>query len=200
MNMPAQGTDQWHAARKGRITASVIGKVITGNGEDDVLRDMVRDALGYPRAFTGNVATEYGHANEDIARTEYAMETGRSPVETGFHTHPKHDWLGASPDGLVGDDGLIEIKAPFKLRDALEVPDELLDLGDRDLYWHQIQCQMAVMGRDWCDFAVWCPGEIKVKRYHRDNVWIGTATDTCLPWLEYLKDVLADPEEAERVA
>ncbi len=200
MNMAAQGSSQWHAARKGRITASVIGKVIMNKGRDEVLRDMVRDALGYPRAFQGNVATEYGHAHEDEARTEYAINTGNAVAETGFHQHPEHEWLGASPDGLVGDDGLVEIKAPFKLRDADEVPRELVMLDDGDLYWHQMQAQMAVMGRAWCDFAVWCPGDIKVRRYLRHPDWLGWALDTCEPFLAYLKGVLADSDKAERVA
>lgn len=200
MNIAAQGTDAWMRQRAGKITASVVGKIITGKGKEEVLRDMVREALGYPRAFQGNAATEWGTANEDEARTTYAIETGCAVTETGFHLHPEHDWLGASPDGLVGRDGLVEIKAPFKLRDADAVPDELLALNNRHLYWHQMQCQMAVMGREWCDFAVWCPGDIRVRRFERDPVWLGIALDHCLPFLAYLKDVLADPEEAERVA
>ncbi len=200
MNIAAQGTEQWHAARKGRITASVIGKIITGSGKEEVLRDMVREALGHPRAFQGNIATDYGHQHEDEARTEYAFATGNAVTETGFHAHPEHEWLGASPDGLVGSRGLVEIKCPFRLRDAGEVPLDMMALGDRDLYWHQMQCQMAVMGRDWCDFAVWCPSDIKVERYDRDPAWLGIALGHCLPFLAYLKDVLADPEEAERAA
>src|SRR5690554_3488230 len=200
MNMPAQGTDAWMRQRAGKITASVVGKIVTGSGKDEVLRDMVRESLGYPRAFTGNVATEWGHANEDQARTEYAMETGIAVRETGFHLHPEHDWLGASPDGLVGQHGLLEVKCPYKLRDADAVPDELLELDDKHLYWHQMQCQMAVLDRAWCDFAVWIPGDMRVRRFERDPVWLGIALDTCLPFLAYLKDVLADPEEVERIA
>ncbi|TDX30801.1 putative phage-type endonuclease [Modicisalibacter xianhensis] len=200
MNMPIQGTDAWLRARQGKLTASVIGKVITGKGKDEVLRDMVREAMGYPRAFTGNVATDYGHAHEDEARTEYALETGNAVVETGFHLHPEHDWLGASPDGLIRDNGLLELKCPYKLRDADSVPDDLIELGREHVYWHQMQAQMAVMGRAWCDFAVWCPGGISVRRYPRDDGWLGWALDTCLPFMAYLRDVLADPEEAERIA
>ena len=200
MNMAAQGSEAWLEARRHKITASVVGKIVTGKGKHEVLRDMVREALGYPRAFQGNVATDYGHAHEDEARTEYALETGNAVVETGFHLHPTYAWMGASPDGLVGKDGLVEIKAPYKLRGADEVPEELIELGREHGYWHQMQAQMAVMGRSWCDFAVWCPGSISVRRYHRDDEWLGWALDTCLPFLEHLKDVLADPDEAERVA
>src|SRR5690554_4827694 len=200
MNMPAQGTDAWMRQRAGKITASVVGKIVTGSGKDEVLRDMVRESLGYPRAFTGNVATEYGTANEDQARIEYALETGVAVRETGFHVHPEHDWLGASPDGLVGQHGLLEVKCPYKLRDADAVPDDLLDLDDKHLYWHQMQCQMAVMDRSWCDLAMWSPGDMRVRRFERDPEWLGIALGHCLPFLAYLKDVLADPDEAERIA
>jgi len=200
MNMPAQGTDQWLDQRKGKLTASVIGKVLTGSGKDSVLRDMVREALGYPRAFTGNAATEYGHEHEDEARTEYAMETGNAVTETGFHLEPLYSWMGASPDGLVGDDGLVEIKCPHSLCDADEVPGDLLELTNRDLYWHQMQCQMQVMNRTWCDFVVWCPTDMKIKRFYRDEGWRQWALDTCLPFLDRLRDVLLDDEEAERIA
>ena len=200
MNIAAQGTDAWMRQRANKITASVVGKIVTGQGKDEVLRDMVREALGYPRAFQGNVATDWGHQHEDEARTEYAFATGNAVTETGFHLHPEHDWLGASPDGLVGSDGLVEIKCPYKLRDADTVPDGLLELDSQHLYWHQMQCQMAVLDRAWCDFAVWCPGDIQMVRYYREPTWLGIALDTCLPFLAYLKDVLADPEEAERIA
>jgi len=195
-----QGSQAWLDARKGRLTASVIGRVITGNGRDGVLRDMVRDALGYPKSFQGNVATQWGNDNEDVARTEYALTTGNAVRETGLHIHPEHEWMAASPDGLVGSDGLLELKCPYGLRNADEVPQERVELTDRDLYWHQMQCQMHVMGRDWCDFVVWCPTDMKVKRYHRDDHWVGWALDTCQPFLAYLRDVLADDDEAERVA
>ncbi|WP_339885373.1 lambda exonuclease family protein [Vreelandella maris] len=199
MNMPAQGSDAWLRQREGKLTASVIGKVINGDGKE-VMRDMVREALGYPRAFTGNVATDYGHQHEDEARTEYALTTGNAVSETGFHAHPDIEWMGASPDGLVGSDGLLEIKCPFKLRDADAVPDELLSLDARDLYWHQMQCQMHVMHRKWCDFAVWCPGEIRIERYHRDGDWMLTALDAGNAFMDELNAILADADEAERIA
>jgi len=149
MNMPAQGTDQWLKQREGKLTASVIGKVIIGNGKDEVLRDMVREALGHPRLFTGNAVSE-----------------------TGFHLHHLHRWMGASPDGLVGDDGLIEVKCPYGLRNASEVPETRVNLIDRDLYWHQMQCQMHVMGRQWCDFCVFhpdfAPADLIIKRVKPD--------------------------------
>ena len=198
--LPSQGTDAWLKQREGKLTASVIGRVITGDGADEVLRDMVREALGHPRLFLGNVATDYGHQHESTARTIYELETGNEVSETGFHLHPEHEWMGASPDGLVGDDGLIEAKCPFGLRNADEVPDDRVQLDDRHVYWHQMQCQMAVMDRQWCDFVVWCPGGIKVARYQRDDGWMQRALDACLPFLERLKAVLADDDEAERVA
>ncbi len=82
-----QGSSEWHEARKHRITASAIGKVmIGGKFVDELLQDLVRDALGYPRAFQGNVATEYGQEHEPEARLEYAMQTGNAV-----------DWISRPP-------------------------------------------------------------------------------------------------------
>ena len=149
-----QGDQEWHKARKHRITASAIGKMMIGGAlVDELLQDLVRDGLGCPRAFQGNVATEYGQEHEPEARIEYVMQTGNAVEETGFHVHHRIDWMGASPDGLVGDDGLLELKCPYKLRNATDVPDELVEIDESNVYWHQMQCQMHVMDRQWCDFG-----------------------------------------------
>lgn len=196
-----QRSDQWLLARANKITASQIGKLMIGGKlVDDLLQDLVRDALGYPRGFQGNVATEYGTEHESEARMEYVMQTGYAVEETGFHLHHMIPWMGASPDGLVGEDGLVELKCPYKLRNADDVPDDLVDLGEGDMYWHQIQCQMHVMDRRWCDFAVWCPGGMKIRRYVIDRSWIIRAHTAGERIIEQVGEILKDADLAEDFA
>ena len=105
--MIKQGTDAWHKQRVGMITGSRAGAILglsPFQTRDDVMRQMVREYHGAPSEFEGNVATEYGKANEGAAIFELEMEHDLSVEETGFHVHPGYPWLGASPDGLIGED------------------------------------------------------------------------------------------------
>lgn len=167
-----QRTPEWFSARKGRVTGSAVGAILNLNPHttrDDVMRRMVRDYHNAPSEFTGNVATEYGTHHEAGALVEYEMETGNQVTQIGFSTY--EDWLGASPDGLVGDAGLIEIKCPYGLRNggtfktALEQPH----------YWAQMQIQMFVTGSEWCDFFQWSPHGTKLERVLFDGDWIKDA-------------------------
>ena len=100
-----QRSPEWFAARKNRITGSAVGAILglsPYSTPDDVMRRMVREKFDAPSEFTGNVATEWGVANEAGAIKEYEMETGVTVKPAGFYTHMH--WLGASPDGLVGDE------------------------------------------------------------------------------------------------
>ena len=105
---------------------------------------------------TGEVAEGYsnqhmenGIEQEPFARVAYEVETGTDVEEVGFILHPELSFLGASPDGLVGDDGMVEIKCPtpavhFDYWRNRKVPRK---------YLLQMQCQMLCTGRGWCDFA-----------------------------------------------
>jgi len=157
-----QGTDEWHALRRGVITASTISKLVTGTGKpanNDTSRALLLQLLA--ERITGE--SEPSFYNDDMARGRllepYARELYAkhyAPVrECGFVTAEFDGTvIGYSPDGLVGDDGLIEIKAPRRkthLRSLLadEVPAE---------YVPQIQTALAVTGRAWCDFISYAPG------------------------------------------
>jgi putative phage-type endonuclease len=113
-NTATQRTEEWYAARKGRLTASMVGAALglaPYQSQDDCLRALVRDMHGMPSEFEGNIATQHGNANEDLARAAYEMETGNTVEPAGFVAF--EDWTGASPDGYVAEDGLVEIKCPF---------------------------------------------------------------------------------------
>jgi hypothetical protein len=141
---------------------------------------MVRDYHGYPSEFKGNVATNYGTHNEPIALADYELKYNTKIELTGFHTF--EDWLGASPDGLIGDDGLIEIKCPYSLRD--KTPVEFKSIDYQTHYWLQIQIQLLVTGREWCHFYQWSAhGEM------HETVWFNPlAIDKYLPELRAFYD------------
>ena len=169
-----QGTDEWHALRRGRITASAVGRLITATGKpanNDTSRAQLLQLLA--ERITGESEASFygddmarGHLLEPLARDLYAKHY--SPVvECGFITATICGVeLGYSPDGLVGDDGLIEIKSPrqknhLKAMLAVEVPAE---------YVPQVQLGLAVTGRDWCDFISYAPGlPLYVHRCRRDE-------------------------------
>jgi putative phage-type endonuclease len=150
-----QRSEEWFAARKGRITASSVGAILSYSPfekPDDVMRRMVREYHRAPSEFNGNVATEWGTANEPHALSEYEMLTNRKVETCGFFTY--EDWAGASPDGLLGDDGMIEIKCPYSMRKG----DGLFKSAKEQMhYYAQMQFQMFIMKRRWCQFFQWCP-------------------------------------------
>lgn len=151
-----QLSDEWFRARVGRLTGSSIGAALGVNPwkrQGDLIRDMVRDYHGVERDFKSNIATDYGTANEPVATLDFTLETGLQVTKTGFHVHPEHDWLGASPDGFVGNDAVIEIKCPYGKRDSRE----FVSINEQLHYMAQIQYEMFCTGRKKCYFFQWSP-------------------------------------------
>lgn len=192
MNAPLQKSPEWFAQRVGKITgsrvSSILGMSKFGNRES-VLRDMVREYLGLPSEFAGNIATRHGEAHEDEAIAVYERQTGAFVVSVGFVPHPTIEWLGASPDGLVSTDGMVEVKCPFKAvyRHIDERPD----------YYAQIQLQLACTGRAWCDFVVWVDGEITISRVDADAQWLEKNTQALSEFYLDYKEIISDREKAE---
>lgn len=165
-----QQTKEWQSARVGKLTASRVGAALGVNPwqkPGDLVRAMVREYHGAEPEFVGNIATRHGHQHEPLAVLDYMSETGRMVEEAGFYIHPDHDWLGASPDGFVGTDGLLEIKCPFSLRNG----GEFKTLQDQPHYYAQVQVQMASTGRTWTDFYQWSPHGTKTERVEFDVAW-----------------------------
>jgi predicted phage-related endonuclease len=175
----AQGTDEWLEARRGIVTASTVGKLITAktlkpahNGTADALTmSLIAERI------TGHIDPVFvsndmlrGTLEEPIARDAYAAHTGVEVTQVGFMTEDAYGFtLGYSPDGLVGGDGLIEIKSRRQkkhLQTILEdqVPPENMA---------QIQCGLLVSGRAWCDYVSYCGGmPLWIKRVHPDEQWM----------------------------
>jgi putative phage-type endonuclease len=169
--MMEQRTPEWFAARAGRVTASNAGALLglsPHTSEADGFRRLVRSLHGFDSEFVGNVATEYGTFHEDGALAEYKMETGNDVTHLAFATHS--DWLGASPDGLIGEYGMFEIKCPFGQRKT--DPPAFKSINEQPHYFAQMQIQMFCMGRMWCHFFQWSPHGTKLEKVEYDNEWI----------------------------
>ena len=178
-----QRTDEWFKARLGKVTASKIHDIMikTKVGES-TYKTKYRMQLVTER-LTGKVvpmfmnnAMAHGVEYEDEAKTCYAnhrkLLVGTDVRDVGMIDHPSIDMSGASPDGLVGDDGLIEIKCPQPMTHTTTL--ETGDINKR--YIHQMQWQMSCVGDHikWCDFVSYHPDfpddlKLFIKRVPRDN-------------------------------
>jgi putative phage-type endonuclease len=172
-----QGSDEWKAIRLGKVTASrvadVVAKTKTGWSAS---RANYRAQLVAER-LTGNLADSYtnqamewGVLTESEARSAYSFYTGADVEQIAFAPHPTIAMSGASPDGLVGSDGLVEIKCP---NTATHI-ETLLGGSVPGKYVLQMQWQMECTGRAWCDFVSFDPRmpedmRLFVKRLKRDK-------------------------------
>lgn len=169
-----QGTDEWHDLRRGLITASAIDCLLTAGGKPasnetsrKTLYKLLAERLtGESEASHYNDDMARGHLLEPHARDIYAQRFG-PVVECGFIVATLGNvQIGYSPDGLVGDDGLIEIKSP---RPKTHLSSLLSDTVPPE-YISQVQIGLAVSGRRWCDFISYAPGlPLFVKRVARDE-------------------------------
>lgn len=166
-----QRSEEWFEARRNKVTASMAGAILGLNPymtREDAMRAMVRESLGEPREFTGNLATDWGTNNESGALVDYRIETLHDVEPIGFVT--REDWAGASPDGLVGDKGGVEVKAPYSLRKANRpVPFKALD--DQHHYEAQVQFTLWVTGREWWHFFQWAPAGTKLETVYPNAEW-----------------------------
>ena len=166
-----QGTDEWIRVRLGKLSASKAQTIATnGKGLDTLIFEKVAEILtNKPLDSYKNEAMENGSQTEDEARQIYELQTGNKVEQVGFVE--LSEYIGCSPDGLVGDDGLVEIKCPTP-----KVFTEYLYSGKVDTkYYAQMQMQMYVTDRKWCDYVVYHPDfqtPCVIKRIDRDEKMI----------------------------
>ena len=172
-----QGTDEWKLARLGYVSASNLDAVMArGKSGEAITRKKYKVRLAAER-LTGeitesysNAAMEWGVVNEEKAAMAYEVSKDTLLDRTGFWKHPTISWLGCSPDRLVGSDGLVEIKCP----DSSTHVDYLLAKQVPTEYVKQVQGQIWVMEREWCDFVSYDPrmpekNRLLVVRAYRDE-------------------------------
>lgn len=177
--MIEQGTTEWHLLRLGKVTASRITDVLSKGksgesaGRKNYRMELVVQRLtGLPGESFTSAAMEHGVLTEPKARFAYEAEKQQFVEQVAFVDHPSIEWFGCSPDGLVTD-GLIEIKCPNSTTHI----EYLTDQKPPAKYIPQMQCQMAVTGRQWCDFVSFDPRlpddlQLFVVRLERDQKYI----------------------------
>lgn len=155
-----QGSDAWLASRRGVITGSRFAlareKLKTGKPSAAAIRyamDTARERCGgLTLPSVQSLAMRIGSEQEDAARDAYEVETGRLVTECGFFCTEDHEF-GVSPDGLVGNDGLIEIKTMVSSETLFRC---VVDGISAD-YIDQINGEMWLLNRQWCDLVLWAP-------------------------------------------
>ena len=175
--MSEQGTPEWHAKRVGKVTASrlsdMLSKTKTGWGasRQNYKAQLVAERLtGIVADSYTNAAMQWGTDTEAEARETYSFFAGCNIAQVDFVDHPVIAMTGASPDGLVGDAGLVEIKCP---NTATHI-ETLLGGTVPQKYIYQMQWQMACTERHWCDFVSYDPRmpedmRVFVRRVERDE-------------------------------
>lgn len=194
-----QGSPEWQAMRLGRLTASrvadAVAKTKTGYGASraNLMATLIIERLtGEVQETYTNAAMQHGIDTEPQARAAYCFYRDAEVTQIGFVDHPNIGMSGCSPDGLIGDDGMLEIKCP-NTATHLET---LLDGAVPGKYVTQMQWQMACTGRQWCDFVSFDPRlpesmRLFVKRVPRDNARIEELSGEVIAFLVELNDKLA---------
>ena len=193
-----QGSPEWKAARLGHVTASNMADVMAkGKSGEAVTRykykvRIVAERLtGTPPESYSNAAMEWGIEQEQFAVMAYEAKVDVLTDRTGFWLHPEIKWLGVSPDRLVGDNGLVEVKCPNTTTHldyifAGKIPAE---------YMKQIQCQLWVTGREWCDFISFDPrlpqrNQLFIIRANRDEELIKEMEAETLKFLDEVESLI----------
>lgn len=160
-----QGSRDWFSSRLGKVSASSMHKIITPTGRESTQYSKYMDQLiaevmtgRSAETFQGNKHTERGKELEAEAADYYAFLRGVDPVKVGFCL-TDDETLGCSPDRLIGDDGLLEIKVPAPETAVEYMRQEVDGKGKLEQeYRPQTQSQLLVTGRKWVDTMCYLPG------------------------------------------
>jgi putative phage-type endonuclease len=194
--MSEQQTEQWFTDRLGKVTASrladVLAKTKTGYSASraNYMTQLVLERITKTRAESySNAAMEWGVTQEPFARAAYEAHTGQMVEEVGFIQHPDIEDAGASPDGLVGDDGMVEIKCPSSST-ALECWLIHAQGGNPvdAKYYAQMQFQMRCADRSWVDYVVFdsrmpVKAQLFIYRVQRNAEFLKIAEDEVITFL-----------------
>ncbi|SPU26477.1 putative phage-type endonuclease [Candidatus Bartonella washoeensis] len=156
-----QRTAEWFQARLGKVTASNVYSILsktakglpTSKYEDYKIKLITERLTGENSPHYETEDMRWGVENEENALKEYAFIYDANITRCGFIQHPTMEMAGASPDGLIGEDGLIEVKCPRSATHMRFCIDDKI----KPEYHAQMQFQMACTGRKWCDFVSFDP-------------------------------------------
>ena len=176
----AQGSLEWHQMRLGKVTASrvadILAKTKTGpsaSRQNYLIELALQRTTGIIQESYSNSAMEWGTQTEPQARVAYEVNTNNFVDTVAFIDHPSIEWFGCSPDGLVSDRGLVEIKCMqpkghWEVIKTKEIPKN---------YWIQQQAQLSCTNREWNDYVGFNPifpdrSQLFIKRTYRDETFI----------------------------
>lgn len=203
-----QRSNEWFAARCGKVTASCLYKVMartkTGYGadRDNYLADLIVERLtGRPVETYSNAAMQWGVDTEALAREAYSESALCVVSEVGFVDHPRIAWSGASPDGLIGTDGMVEIKCPTPKTHWATLDGAAFERK----HLLQMQWQMACADRTWCDYVSFDPRwptplQLHVRRVERDDVLLAELESEVGNFLDEVAAAVARAEERMKEA
>jgi putative phage-type endonuclease len=183
-------------SRLGKVTASrisdVVAKTKTGysSSRANYMAQLICERMTneFQESYT-NSAMTHGVENEPFARAAYEVKTGNTVDQVGAIDHPRIAMSAASPDGLVGDDGCLEIKCPNTSTHI----DTILGDEPAKKYYDQMQWQMACANRSWCDFVSFDPRmpahlQLLVKRIERNDLYIAELEKEVVQFLVEVDD------------
>lgn len=206
MTQHEQGSKEWHKARVGRITGSTVGAILglsPWQKPKDILRSMVREYHGAESEFNAQFVADHGKNNEQRALLCFMRETGLMVEQCGFF--PYGDRMGASPDGLTSDGGVLELKVPYSLRNG----GDFKSLEDQPHYAAQVQMEMLATGRTHAYFAQYRAPKgdplapdyveeaISIERVEADPHWIDNNLPAISAFYELYLMELDNPEHLE---
>lgn len=203
-----QGSEEWFADRLGKATASRIADIIakTKSGystsrENYCVELALERITGNRQEMYINDAMKWGTDTEPLARAAYEARTGAIVDEVGMVPHPVIAMSGASPDGEIDDDGLIEIKCP----NSATHMKTLLSKKPDGKYITQMMWQMACTGRKWCDFVSFDPRfpehlQLFVTRVDRDDAIIKAMETEVATFLDDVAQMVSQLNEMEKAA
>jgi putative phage-type endonuclease len=195
-----QGSPEWRMARLGKVGASMVADATAklksggwGASRANLMAQLVAERLtGCLTDSYTNAAMQWGVATEPEAREVYAMSVGETVERVGLVLHPNIEGGVASPDGLVGDTGLVEIKCPNTSTHIATLLGGSID----GCYVKQMQWQMSCTGRAWCDFVSYDPRmpedmRLHVTRVQRDDEMIRQLDSDVATFLRELDETVA---------
>jgi len=175
-----QGSEEWLKIRLGKVTASGVADVlaktksgVSASRSNYLIKLAIQRVTGVVEESYTNDAMQWGIDNEAQARVAYEITSNNFVDQVGFVEHPSINWFGCSPDGLVSNNGLVEIKCPNSSTHWSYIKDD----GPPTKYYIQMQAQMACTGRSWCDFVSYDPrmperSQLFIKRVMREDDYI----------------------------